>query len=248
MLNQGNDVPENTIVYFDNPETQFINFDRVNTLFQKNTRKREWFSPRFYRCLPLMIGNQYGFSLVTEHDFEFSWDGEDSSESLKIKLSNEYHKNKLLPTIYSHFGHGIMTVNVPIQLRTPKEVNLVTINPPNYVVPNITVMTGVIESDNLRRGFSFNLKVQQPGITTIIKKGTPIAAFIPVPRYFSDSFEIKNAEDIFSEDVIIEEINASVDASIHREVMEEILPNNVGKLYNDGIDVYGNKFPDHQKK
>jgi hypothetical protein len=131
MINQGNDVPDNTIVYFDNPETQFINFDRVNTLFQKNTRKREWFSPRFYRCLPLMIGNQYGFSLVSEHDFEFYWDGEDSSESLKINLSNEYHQDKLLPTIYSHFGHGIMTVNVPIQLRTPKEVNLVTINPPN---------------------------------------------------------------------------------------------------------------------
>ena len=109
-------------------------------------------------------------------------------------------------------------------------------------------MTGVIESDNLRRGFSFNLKVEQPGVTTKIKKGTPIAAFIPVPRYFSDQFEIKNAEDIFSEEVILEEINASVDASIHREVMEEILPNNVGKLYNDGIDVYGNKFLDHQKK
>ena len=124
----------------------------------------------------------------------------------------------------------------------------VTINPPNYVVPNITVMTGVIESDNLRRGFSFNLKVEQPGITTKIKKGTPIAAFIPVPRYFSDQFEIKNAEDVFSEDVIVEELNAAADANIHRDVMEEILPDNVGKLYKDGIDVYGNQFPDHQKK
>lgn len=248
MINQGNNVPDNTIVYFENPETQHVSFERVNTLFVKNTRKRDWFSPRFYRCLPLMIGNQYGFSLISEHDFEVFWGGEDSEESLKINFSEEYHKDRLLPTIYSNFGYGIMTVNVPGQLRTPPGVNLITMNPPNYILNNITVMTAVIECDNMRRGFSFNLKVDQPGVTTKIEKGTPLAAFIPIPRYFADGFEIKNAEDIFDEDVILEELNAATDATIHRIEVEGTLPDRVGKFYKNGTDVYGNEFPDHQKR
>ncbi len=248
MINQGNNVPDNTIAYFENVEAQHVSFERVNSLFVKNTKKRDWFSPRFYRCLPLMIGNQYGFSLISEHDFEVSWGGEDSEESLKINLSEEYHKDRLLPTVYSNFGHGIMTVNAHVQLRTPPGVNLITMNPPNYILPNITVMTAVIECDNIRRDFSFNLKLNQPGVTTKIEKGTPLAAFMPIPRYFADGFEIKNAEDIFSEELILEELNASVDATIHRHEVEGTLPDRVGKFYKNGTDVYGNEFPDHQKR
>jgi hypothetical protein len=122
-----------------------------------------------------------------------------------------------------------------------------TINPPNYVIPNITVMTGVVECDNLRRDFTFNLKVQIPGIRVQVTKGTPIAAFIPIPRYFADQFELKNAEDVFDEETINEEINATNDANIHRSTVELELPNQVGRFYFKGTDVYGNEFPDHQK-
>ena len=36
-----------------------------------------------------------------------------------------------------------------------------------------------------------------PGIRVKVPAGTPIAGFIPVPRYFCDSFDIKFAEEIF---------------------------------------------------
>jgi hypothetical protein len=247
VINQGKDVPEKTIVYFPHIEPKLISDERVNSILQKNTKKREWFTPHFYRCLPLTIGNQYGFSVVSEYDFEFVWDGGHNKESLSIFMGEEFQKEQLHPSVYSHFGQGIITVNLPFSLRTPPGVNLMTINPPNYVIPNITVMTGVVECDNLRRDFTFNLKVQIPGIRVQVTKGTPIAAFIPIPRYFADQFELKNAEDVFDEETINEEINATNDANIHRSTVELELPNQVGRFYFKGTDVYGNEFPDHQK-
>jgi hypothetical protein len=122
-----------------------------------------------------------------------------------------------------------------------------TINPPNMVLPNITVMTGVVETDNLRRNFTFNLKIQMPGIRIKVPAGTPIAGFIPVPRYFCDSFDIKFAEEIFENNIINEELEASRQATIYRELVEPVLKNNVSKHYFSGQDVYGNQFKDHQK-
>jgi hypothetical protein len=122
-----------------------------------------------------------------------------------------------------------------------------TINPPNFIIPNITVMTGVVETDNLRRNFTFNLKIQIPDIEVNIPAGIPLAAFIPIPRYYADSFELKMADELFSKEVVEEEVTAENDAIIKRETVELLTKNQVGKDYLKGNDVYGNPFPDHQR-
>ena len=53
---------------------------------------------------------------------------------------------------------GVVTIQNRFTFRTPPDVNLMTINPPNYWIDGIQHMTGVIETDNLRRDFTFNLK------------------------------------------------------------------------------------------
>jgi hypothetical protein len=121
-----------------------------------------------------------------------------------------------------------------------------TINPPNYVIPNVTVMTGVVEADNIRRNFTFNLKVQMPNIRVHIKAGAPLAAFIPIPRYFVDRFSLKNADEIFSQEIIQEEEIAASDAYAYRLNTELKTKGLVGRHYFQGTDVYGNNFPDHQ--
>jgi hypothetical protein len=247
MINQGNDVPDKKIaVFMDAVDTGFT-YDQIDTLVSKPSKKRDWFTPHFYRCLPLTIGNQYGYIFKSQFDFYVQWDGGESSESLLFYFndSEETLKTKF-PRVESHFGSGIFTINYPFNLRTPPGVNLITINPPNEILPNITVMTGVIETDNIRRNFTFNLKMQIPNIRVFIPAGTPLAAVIPVPRYYSDEFEIVNSEDIFSEETIIEEIQASVDASIQRSEIEFKSKNGVGRDYFVGRDVYGNEFSDHQ--
>lgn len=251
MINQGMNVPDKKILIFFNDKKTENNFngnDRISNIIEKPGKTREWFDANFYRCLPLTIGNQYGFIIKSEFDFSFIWDGGLSNESIKFFFTETGDLlNSKYPRIESHFGNGVITINPPFSLRTPPGVNLMTINPPNHVVPNITVMTGVVEADNLRRNFTFNLKVQIPNIQVHIPAGTPLAAFIPIPRYYSDSFELEYAKNIFDEDVINEELKAADDADIYRLTIEPTLPIKAGRHYFRGEDVYGNKFPDHQK-
>jgi hypothetical protein len=122
-----------------------------------------------------------------------------------------------------------------------------TINPPNFVIPNITVMTGVVETDNLRRGFGFNLKIQIPNIRVKVEKGSPLAGFIPIPRYFADEFVLADAETLFDEKTVVEEQQAFIDNKLLRKEVSSELYNQMDSLYFDGKDVYGNKFLDHQK-
>lgn len=252
MINQGNNVPEKTIAVF-NTLIDYSFYDnktenRLSNLIEKPSKKRNWFTPHFYRCLPLLIGNQYGFIIKSEFDFTFIWDGGESKDAVKFWFNEPQEEvNKKLPRIDTHFGSGIITINPPFILRTPPGINLMTINPPNYVIPNITVMTGVVETDNVRRNFTFNLKIQMPGIPVNVTAGAPLAAFIPIPRYYADSFQLKYAEDIFDEKTLLEEYQADVDTEIFRKEIEPTLPYGVGRTYFKGEDVYENKFPDHQK-
>jgi hypothetical protein len=245
MLNKEVKVPDNTIAVFN---TAPVSYDRLSNFLKKPSKKRDWFTSHFYRCLPLIIGNQYGFIIKSEFDFTLYWNGGPEITDTSIFVSQEViDNNDLYPNISSHFGSGIITVNPPFILRTPPNVNLMTINPPNYILPNITVMTGVVETDNLRRNFTFNLKIQSPNVQINIAAGTPLAGFIPIPRYFADSFVLKDANELFNSDIIGEEMEAHNAANLKRSTIESKLKFGVGKDYYQGRDVYGNNFSDHQK-
>ena len=252
MINDGiNNVPDKTIAIFTHAKipNKKLTQERILNMVKKSSKKRDWFSPHFYRCLPLTIGNQYGFTISSEFDVELEWNGGNDIKDISIYINEDVDNlnDVKYPNISSHFGHGVVTVNTPYFLRTPKNVNLMTINPPNLILPNITVMTGVVETDNLRRSFTFNLKIQIPNIRVFIPAGHPLAAFIPIPRYYCDSFNLDFAENIFNKKIVDEEVKASIDASKYREEIEPTLKNGVGKHYMQGKDVYGNLFKDHQK-
>ena len=252
MINDGiNDVPDKTIAIFTNPKiyNEKLTQERILGMVKKPNKKRDWFSAQFYKCLPLTIGNQYGFIVSSEFDIGFEWNGGDKPEDTTIYLDKEIDDldDIKYPNIKTHFGHGIVTMNTPYFFRTPPGVNLMTINPTNYVIPNVTVMTGVVETDNLRSNFTFNLKIQIPNIRINIPAGYPLAAFIPIPRYYCDKFNLDFAENIFSKEIVDEEIKANKDSGEHREKVEPTLKHGIGKHYMQGKDVYGNVFKDHQK-
>lgn len=244
MINKEHIIPDNTIAVFI-PEKNNTLVGRFNNVLSPSPKKRDWFNGHFYRCLPLVIGNQYGFIVKSEFPFAFEWDGGSNIDSIKFSFPKE--TESLYPRIESHFGNGIITIDPPWVLRTPPNVNLMTINPPNYVIPNITVMTGVVETDNLRRNFTFNLKIQIPNIRVELPAGTPLAAFIPIPRFYADKFNLALASDLFDKEIIEEELKAVRDAKEYRDNVEPTLPHNLGRHYFNGTDVYGNEFSNHQK-
>jgi hypothetical protein len=114
--------------------------------------KREWMNPHAYYCLPLTVGNQYGFIIKSVRDFDIIWDG--SHKDAEITFLNEDNSHKQI--IKTGFGDGIITVQNLFSLKTPPGINIMTIQPPNYFIPGCFALTGVVECDNIRRDFTFN--------------------------------------------------------------------------------------------
>lgn len=247
VINQGNDVPDKTIAVFMKTQNGPVTEKRIRGILQKPDKKRDWFTPNFYRCLPLIIGNTYGYVLTAEYEFSVMWDGGEGPESVKITTPDEDYLKKF-PLVTSHFGSGIVTISAPWILRTPPGVNIMTVNPPNHILPAITVMTGVVETDNSRVDFTFNLKIQLPNVEITFPVGEPLTGIIPIPRYYADEFELKMADELFSEELVKEEAEASLKSDIRRSEHIHQDPPVFDRDYMKGIDIYGNTFPDHQKK
>jgi len=237
-------VPENTIAIISHSADVNTQYKDI-TLNFKDYPKRDWFTSHFYYCLPILIGNQYGFGIKSLYDVSLIWDGSESPEALKVNIIGESSKNQF---VISNFGTGVVTFQNRFTMRTPPGINLMTIQPPNHFIKNIGVMTAVIESDNLRRDFSFNLKVIEPNVETFIKKGDIIAAFIPIPRYFVDKFSLVDGKEIFSEATLTKEYQDQFEFGRQRLGPDKEKLHQAGRKYFNGIHAFGEKYKDHQKR
>lgn len=224
--------------------------ENISMLFSslKGDIKRDWFVKHAYFCLPLVMGNQHGFILKSIHDLEVTWNGgENPSDVVVNYLDKDFHdKNSALQSIRSHFGMGTITVQTTFALRTPPGINLMTINPPNYYIDGLYHMTGVIETDNLRRDFTYNLRLTRPNHIVKINKGDIIGCVIPYPRHFIDEFQIINANKILTEEELEIERKCAMDHGKERAELDKNKKYGNGRRYFNGEDVYGNKFTDHQ--
>lgn len=236
-------IPDNTIAIYRHDYAWKSEEDTLKTI-NRARKTREWFSPNFYRCLPLQIGNLYGFTIYSGFTFSAMWNGQNTEDSIMINyFESEQSRQFKYPTVKSHFGHGVLSLVLPFHLKTPKGVNLITINPPNSVIPNVTVMTGVIETDNIQRDFTLNLKIQEPNRVVHIKEGDPITTVLPIPRYYQDKFTLKFAEELFDENAIVDELEVTQLHHLSRHFTEQ---EKAGRHYLTGQNIYGETFPDHQ--
>jgi hypothetical protein len=248
MLN----IPNNTIVAISH-DKKWQTKEYLNSIFGslRGQFKREWFVPHAYYCLPLFMGNQYGFVLKSYWNFEAEWNGGDKPEDVSINIlddKNKYNWEKPLQSVKPHFGMGTFTIQTTFTLRTPPGVNLITINTPNNYIDGLYCMTGVIETDNLRRDFSFNTRITRPNYKIKVKKGDILGCVLPYPRHFIDQFEIMAANEIFEEKIIEEERKCGKDFGEERSQKDKHKPRGNGRRYYNGEDIYGNKFCDHQTK
>jgi hypothetical protein len=239
-------VPEYTIITI--PENEnFTNASNLVVESLKGNIKRDWFVKHAYWCLPLTIANQYGFGIKTLKTFTVEWDGSATNSGVKVDILN-HGNNPDFQNISSHFGMGTVTIQNRFTFRTPPNVNLMTINPPNYWIDGIQHMTGVVETDNLRRDFTFNLKITRPNHKITIQAGTLIGCVIPIPRYFVDRFELQNASTVLTSAEIKEEQQAMQDFGTERRTIDTKKPYGNGRRYFNGIDIYDTPFVKHQKR
>lgn len=254
-------VPKNKILAIPILEEEGLekfDMNEISTFLKplSNNRKRDWFGKDFYKCLPLTIANMQGFSISVPFEFDVMWDGGLEKDSVHFKFYEDEKKfrNKVHIGIDSNFGYGTFTIHLPIMLRTPPGINLMTFSPPNFLTPGLNAMSGVVESDNFRNSFTLTVKINIKNVWIKILKDSPLVGILPVKRYFSEKFEIVSAYDIFEKKVVeeervIEKENMIVDYYLRHDNHGNI-KDRYGKwwcgCYYDGVDIRGNKFKDHQ--
>lgn len=245
----GFEVPDNKILIIPvtGRDDQYDKYPQIVESLKGNI-KREWFNNHAYYCLPLSIGNQYGFIIKAAYDFDATWDG--SINNPNDIIINIYEEGELasIQRVHPGFAEGVLTIQNSIQFKTPPGINLMTIQPPNMFIPGAHCMTAVIEADQIRRDFTFNLKLTDPGRVVRFKKGDALAAFIPIPRYFIDKFELDNAINHFSQDIIQNEANDANELGRQRMQEDTNKAHAAGRRYFNGIHAFGQKFKDHQKR
>ena len=140
--------------------------------------RRHWMdqSPHAYKCLPLVIANQWGWQILCPTDVTVTWDGDPNLAGLRVDVAPQY-----LPAIKSQFGSGIVTFSPPWLFRTSPGWDLYLKGPSNRWKPNCVPLEGVIETWWLNYTFTLNWKLVEPG-TVVFARGESLGQLVPVPH------------------------------------------------------------------
>lgn len=150
-------------------------------------RKRGWMedaeerSP--YRCLPLVMANQYGWEILSTHHVRASWNGTSTPEGLYVE---SLEGNGLLHC-RSHFGEGVLTFKIPFLFKTPDGWNLMVRGPTNSPKDGIVALDGIVETDWAHSTFTMNWRFTR-ACTVEFAIGEPICLFFPIQRGVLERF------------------------------------------------------------
>lgn len=121
-----------------------------------------------YRCLPLAVGNQAGWQILSAGRVEASWDGGPHRSSLTVAGAAA-----------SHFGHGVLTFQPGYVFRTSAGTQLLIMGPANHMKDGIQPLVAVVESDWNVATWTMNWRFTRPG-TVAFGRDEPICQILPI--------------------------------------------------------------------
>ncbi len=214
--------------------------------------QRKWMDAtryRFaYRCLPMVIANQWGWWVVNLHRVTAVWEGGEEKSSLKIGPI----RGDSIMAATSHFGHGIMTWQLPWLFRTPPGFNLLIRGPANFPKDAASPLEGVVEADWSVSSATMNWQITRKDTEVVFEKDEPIAMLVPQRRHELESFD--PAERSLASDPALEEQfrawSTSRDSFLRDLKMPGTEASNSGwqKDYTRGTDTRGKRAPEHQTR
>jgi hypothetical protein len=140
--------------------------------------RRHWMDelPHAYKCLPLLLANQWGWQILCPTDVVVTWDGSPIPAGVRVEVAPQFE-----PAIKSQFGAGIVTFSPPWLFRTPPGWDLYLKGPSNRWKPNCVPLEGIIETWWLNYTFTLNWKLVEPG-TIFFARGESLGQLLPVPH------------------------------------------------------------------
>lgn len=158
---------------------------------------RDWMDQtpnRFaYRCLPLVMANQFGWVIPCPATVDVRWNGRNApGKGLVIEYEGG-EPGYIGHYIQDHFGDAILTFSLPYLFRTPPGYGLLVRGPTNMWVPGAHPLDGFVEADWLESTFTMNWKLVEPGRTVRFEQGFPICQVLPYPRDLLESMQTRLA-------------------------------------------------------
>ncbi|HTR87965.1 MAG TPA: DUF6065 family protein [Reyranella sp.] len=155
---------------------------------RQSRRERKWMDDTenkyAYRCLPMVIANQFGWDILSPHHIRATWDGSMPKEAIRIEVL--YGDGPSLCT--SHFGSGVLTFSIPYLFKTPPGWNMMVRGPTNSPKDGISALDGIVETDTTHSTFTMNWKFTR-ACTIEFALHEPICMVHPIQRGLLDMFE-----------------------------------------------------------
>ena len=151
--------------------------------------KRSWMDDSYqkfaYKCVPLNIANQYGWMVMNPEEFTVSWDGRQVTEAILVEGDGASY-------VSSHFGEGVVTINVDFLIQTPVGYSLYISGLANEIYDGIQPLDAIVETDWLPFTFTYNFKFTRP-CKIKFSKDEPLFSFFPIKRGDGESLTIGSA-------------------------------------------------------
>lgn len=151
-------------------------------------RRRDWMDDAHERwpnrCLPLLMASEAGWVLLNRTPFSVVWTGEEDPAAVRVEFEEEEPR----PGVHSHFGHGVVTFDVPYLFRTAPGWNLLVRGPANLPKDGIWPLEGLVETDWAVANFTMNWKLTRPGHPVEFARDEPFCMILPQRRGELEAF------------------------------------------------------------
>lgn len=135
-----------------------------------------------YRCLPLVIANQAGWTIACPRSFTARWSGGPQTKDVRLYFGSGQRDTRIM----SHFGEGVITFWLPYLFRTPPGINLWIKGASNFVKDGAQPLEAIVEADWSVSTFTMNWKITRPRHPVRFEVGEPICMIVPAPRALAE--------------------------------------------------------------
>lgn len=206
--------------------------------------KRQWMDEsqekHAYRCFPLSLSNQLGWSLSFPEDITFMWDGEITTSPDNVKV---LEGEKYCSTVR---GNATISFNTNLTFRTDSSHSLLSYPVPNYFVDGATPFTTLISTSFFEGQLPVSWRITRPFTPITIKANEPFIAILPVSLTELHS-SVAQIKPIDSMKPIHREKPLTLEGAI--EAGKRASENGGWTdYYRDAVDYMGNKLGEHEVK